>query len=63
MLFVHAYDLILKLVYAKGDGTYYEFIKELLSIDLLIIDEVGFKKILKYGVKIFVIFYFLCYII
>ena len=30
---------------ARGDGTYYAVLKDLLNVDLLIIDEIGFKKI------------------
>ncbi|MDK2792153.1 MAG: hypothetical protein PWQ25_1016 [Deferribacteres bacterium] len=45
VLFVHSNDLLSKLITAKGEGTYYEYVKELMVVDLLIIDEVGFKKI------------------
>lgn len=45
VLFVQANDLLLKLVSSRGDGTYYELMKELTTVDLLIIDEVGFKKV------------------
>ena len=30
---------------SRGDGTYNKALKELVSIDLLIIDEIGFKKV------------------
>jgi len=43
--FVHASDIISKLMSARGDGTYYAVLKDLLNVDLLIIDEIGFKKI------------------
>ena len=43
--FVHANDIISKLMSARGDGTYYAVLKDLLNVDLLIIDEIGFKKI------------------
>ncbi len=45
VLFIHTNDLILKLVSAKGDGTYASILNQILSSCLLIIDEVGFKKI------------------
>ena len=43
--FVHANDLVARLISAKGDGTYFTILKDFLSVDLLIIDEIGFKKI------------------
>lgn len=45
VLFIHASDVVSKLVASKGDGTYGSVMKNLMSVDLLIIDEVGFKKI------------------
>lgn len=45
VLFIHASDVVSKLVASKGDGTYGTVMKDLMSVDLLIIDEVGFKKI------------------
>jgi DNA replication protein DnaC len=42
---IHTSDLLNKLLSAKGDGTYYNVLKELLDVHLLIIDEIGFKKI------------------
>jgi len=45
VLFIHANDLVARLISAKGDGTYFTILKDFLSVDLLIIDEVGFKKI------------------
>ncbi|AEA33370.1 IS21-like element helper ATPase IstB [Hippea maritima] len=45
VLFIHTNDLILKLISARGDGTYTSILNQILSSDLLIIDEVGFKKI------------------
>lgn len=45
VLFIHASDVVSKLVASKGDGTYGAVMKNLMSVDLLIIDEVGFKKI------------------
>jgi len=45
VLFIHANDMVMKLVSAKGDGSYFSILKQFLGVDLLIIDEVGFKKI------------------
>lgn len=45
VMFIHASDIVSRLVAAKGDGTYTAVLKDLMSVDLLIIDEVGFKKI------------------
>ncbi|WP_223144591.1 IS21-like element helper ATPase IstB [Deferribacter autotrophicus] len=45
VLFIHANDMVSKLVSSKGDGSYFSVLKQFLSVDLLIIDEVGFKKI------------------
>jgi len=45
VLFIHANDMVSKLVSSRGDGSYFKVLKEFLSVDVLIIDEVGFKKI------------------
>jgi len=45
VLFIHANDMVAKLIAAKGDGSYFSVLKQFLGVDLLIIDEVGFKKI------------------
>lgn len=45
VLFIHANDMVARLVAAKGDGSYFTVLKQFLQVDLLIIDEVGFKKI------------------
>lgn len=45
VLFIHASDMVSKLVSSRGDGSYFTVLKQLLNVDLLIIDEVGFKKI------------------
>jgi len=45
VLFIHANDMVGKLISAKGDGSYFNILKQYLGVDLLIIDEVGFKKI------------------
>jgi DNA replication protein DnaC len=38
-------DMLSMLTASRGDGTYNKALKELVSIDLLIIDEIGFKKV------------------
>ena len=50
---VHTNDLVIRLMSARGDGTYYAVLKELLKVDLLIIDELGFKKISQNSVDEF----------
>jgi DNA replication protein DnaC len=45
VLFVHSNDMVSKLSSSKGDGSYFNVLKDYLNVDLLIIDEVGFKKI------------------
>ncbi len=42
---VESNDLLDKLYASKGDGTYQSVVSEYLLADLLIIDEIGFKKI------------------
>jgi len=46
VVFIHANYIVARLVAAKGDGGYFTVLKKFLRVDLLIIDEVGFKKIL-----------------
>ncbi|WP_083186796.1 IS21-like element helper ATPase IstB, partial [Dissulfuribacter thermophilus] len=38
-------DMLTMLTASRGDGTYNKIFKELVSLDLLIIDEIGFKKV------------------
>lgn len=45
VLFINSNDMVSKLVSSKADGTYFNTLKEFLKVDLLIIDEIGFKKI------------------
>ena len=45
LAFVHIDDLVARLISAKGDGIYFNVLKNFLTLNLLIIDEVGFKKI------------------
>ncbi|MFH1726874.1 MAG: IS21-like element helper ATPase IstB [Pseudomonadota bacterium] len=44
VLFTTAYDLIQELYQSRADGSYYKKIEEYKKPDLLIIDELGFKK-------------------
>lgn len=43
--FTHCSELVEKLYEAKGTGTYHQTLKQYMDADLLIIDELGFKKI------------------
>ncbi len=45
VLFVHVGDMVNSMYRARGDGTYNALIKKYMNTDLLIIDELGFKKI------------------
>lgn len=45
VLMMHSSEMVEKLYLARGDGTYNSILKNLVELDLLIIDEVGFKKI------------------
>ena len=38
-------DMLTMLTASRGDGTYNKIFKEVVSLDLLIIDEIGFKKV------------------
>lgn len=51
--FIHINDLIEKLQIAKADGTYHFSLKEFLKPELIILDEIGFKKIPKEGLDDF----------
>ncbi len=53
VIFVHVNDLIEKLYTSKADGTYLNTQKTYLSADLLILDELGFKKIPTTGLDDF----------
>ncbi len=53
VVFMHLNDLIEKLFSARGDGTYLYNVRNLLNVDLLIIDEIGFKKIPQNGLDDF----------
>ncbi len=45
VVFTHCSELVEKLYEAKGIGSYYQTLKNYIDCDLLIIDELGFKKI------------------
>jgi DNA replication protein DnaC len=45
VMFLHINDLIDKMNTAKADGTKYQLLNELTNSDLIILDEIGFKKI------------------
>lgn len=45
VIFIHCSELVEKLHEAKGVGTYHQTLKLFIDCDLLIIDELGFKKI------------------
>lgn len=51
--FTHANSLIEELHQAKADGKYYSVLSRIKKLDLLIIDELGFKKIPQYGLDDF----------
>lgn len=53
VLFVHANELIERLQAARGDGSYRLSLQKLLQPDLLIIDEIGFKKLPTAGLDDF----------
>ena len=53
VMLVHANSLIDQLHRSKADGKYQSMIKRLSKIDLLIIDEVGFKKFPQNGIDDF----------
>jgi DNA replication protein DnaC len=53
VLFIHVNDLIDRLYASKADGTYQHTLKSFLMADLLILDELGFKKIPATGLDDF----------
>src|ERR1043165_2181145 len=53
VLFLHAGDLIERLHIARADGGYFKLLARLAKADLLIIDEIGFKKIPQGGMDDF----------
>ncbi len=53
VLFIHVNDLIDRLNASKADGTYHYTLKSFLTADLLILDELGFKKIPSAGMDDF----------
>lgn len=53
VLFTHANSLIEKLYTSKADGSYHSAFNKIINTDLLIIDELGFKKIPQTGIDDF----------
>lgn len=53
VLFIHANSLIDQLNRSKADGSYYKIMKRIIKTDLLILDEVGFKKFPQNGIDDF----------
>jgi len=53
VIFSHVNDMIEKLYQSKADGTYWNMQKNYLNCDLLILDELGFKKIPPLGLDDF----------
>lgn len=53
VLFTHANSLIDELHRAKADGKYHSVLNRIKKLDLLIIDELGFKKIPQHGLDDF----------
>lgn len=53
VLFIHVNDMIERLNASKADGTYHQMLKSFLTADLLILDELGFKKIPSFGMDDF----------
>jgi DNA replication protein DnaC len=53
VLMTHSSDLVEKLFSSKGDGSYFTTLKTFLDVDLLVIDELGFKKIAEKSIDEF----------
>jgi len=53
VLFIHANALIDQLQRSKADGKYPSMLKKISNVDLLVIDEVGFKKFPQNGIDDF----------
>lgn len=53
VLFIHANSLIDQLHRSKADGSYHKLLKNIGRINLLILDEVGFKKFPQNGIDDF----------
>jgi DNA replication protein DnaC len=53
VMFIHANSLIDQLNRSKADGSYYTLLKKLGRINLLILDEVGFKRFPQNGIDDF----------
>lgn len=53
VLFVHTNELMEKLYASRADGSYHYTMQKYLKPDLLILDELGFKKMPQYGMDDF----------
>ena len=53
VLFVHTNELMEKLYASRADGSYHHTMQKYLKPDLLILDELGFKKMPQYGMDDF----------
>jgi DNA replication protein DnaC len=53
VIFIHVNDLIERLYASKADGTFQHTLKSFLTVDLLILDELGFKKYLLLALMTF----------
>ena len=51
--FLDTINLLENLYKSRGDGSYHNTLKELLDLDLLVIDELGFKKIANVNIDDF----------
>ena len=53
VLFAHTYEMMERLYSSRADGSYRYRIQKYLKPDLLILDELGFKKMPQYGMDDF----------
>lgn len=53
VLFIHSNEMVEKLYSSRADGTYQATIQKFLKPDLLILDELGFKKMPQYSMEDF----------
>jgi len=52
-IFIHVNELIERLTASRADGTYYYTLNQFLNTDLLVLDEIGFKKLPANGLDDF----------
>src|SRR5690606_14076501 len=53
VLFIHSNEMVEKLYSSRADGTYQATMQKFLKPDLLILDELGFKKMPQYSMEDF----------